>query len=194
MRNRGPGGRAEASENSSKPEQGDVTMAATSRNNEVTMKGNPVTLLGPRLNAGDKAPAWTLQKNDLSDAKAADYAGKTVILSVVPSLDTPVCDLQTKRFNEEAGKLKDVAVLTVSMDLPFAQKRWCGAANATNVITLSDHRDGGFGRAYGVLIDGLRLLSRAVFVVGPDGKVKYVEYVKEITEHPNYEAALRAAK
>ena len=112
----------------------------------------------------------------------------------MPSLDTAVCDLQTKRFNEEAGKLPNVAVRAVSMDLPFAQKRWCGAANATNVLALSDHRTGEFGKAYGVHIDGLRLLSRAVFVIAPDGTLKHVEYVKEITEHPDYDAALKAAR
>jgi len=158
----------------------------------VTMHGNPLTLAGTRLKAGDKAPAWALLKNDLSECKSTEYAGKAYVLSVVPSLDTPVCDLQTKRFAEEAGKRKGLAVLTVSMDLPFAQKRWCGASGAAGALALSDHRTAEFGRAYGVLLDGLRLLTRAVFVVGADGTIRHAEYVKEITTHPDYEAALKA--
>ena len=129
--------------------------------------------------------------------KAVDLAGtgKGVrIFSVVPSLDTPVCDAQTKRFNEEAGKLPDVSIYTVSMDLPFAQKRWCGAYGVDHVKMISDHKDGSFGQSYGTLIKELRILSRAIFVVDKDNTVRYVEYVKEVADHPNYESALKVAK
>ncbi len=161
----------------------------------ITFKGNPLTLIGAELKVGEKAPDFKLLANDLSEVTLASSKGKTRILSVVPSLDTPVCDLQTKRFNEEASKFpSDVIVLTVSMDLPFAQARWCGAAGAKNVKTLSDHREASFGKAYGVLIKELRLLSRAIFIVGANDKIQYVEYVKEITEHPNYEKALGGLK
>ncbi len=160
----------------------------------VTFKGNPLHLVGPELKVGDKAPDFKLLKNDLSEAKLSDYAGKTLLISVVPSLDTPVCDLQTRRFNTEAGKLKDTVVLTVSLDLPFAQARWCGAADAKNLVTLSDHRSAQFGEHYGVLIQELRLLTRAIFVVDTKGVIKYVEVVPEMTNHPNYEAALAVAK
>ena len=161
----------------------------------VTFKGNPITLIGPELKAGDKAPDFKLLANDLSEVTLASSKGKTRLISVVPSLDTPVCDLQTKRFNEEAGKLpKDVVVYTVSVDLPFAQKRWCGASSATNIQTLSDHRETSFGTAYGALIKELRLLARAVFIIGADDKIQYAEYVKEVTQHPNYDAALNALK
>ncbi len=164
----------------------------------ITFKGNPVTLQGEEVKAGQAAPDFKAQKSaDLGDYTLASSAGKTRILVAVPSLDTPVCDMETRRFNEEAGKLGDVEIVTLSMDLPFAQKRWCGAAGVDKVITASDHRDASFGKNYGVLISGGpldRLLARAVFVIGPDNTVKYAEYVKEIAEHPNYEAALAAAK
>ncbi|MGH9487464.1 MAG: thiol peroxidase [Terriglobales bacterium] len=160
-----------------------------------TMRGNPLTLLGPVLKAGDKLPDFTLVDNSLKPVTAADTAGKVRIISVVPSLDTPVCDLQTKRFNEEAGKLGDkLRVLTVSMDLPFAQKRWCGAAGANHVQTLSDYQTGSFGAAMGTLIKELRLESRAVFVVDANGTIRYAEYVPEIGDHPKYDAALNAAR
>ncbi|MSR78007.1 MAG: thiol peroxidase, partial [Candidatus Omnitrophica bacterium] len=137
------------------------------RKSAVTFKGNPITLVGPEVKVGDKAPDFKVLANDLSEVTLANSKGKTRVISVVPSLDTPVCDLQTKRFNEEAGKFpKDVVVYTVSTDLPFAQKRWCGASSATNIQALSDHRETSFGTAYGVLIKELRLLSRAVFIVG----------------------------
>lgn len=166
---------------------------ATERKGAVTFKGNPLTLVGPELKKGDKAPDFKVLANDLSEATLASSKGKTRVLSVVPSLDTPICDLQTKRFNEEAAKMpKNVAVLTLSMDLPFAQKRWCGASNAKNVQTLSDHRDASFGTAYGVLIKELRLLARSIFIVDPDDKLIYVQYVKEVTEHPDYDKALSA--
>ena len=159
-----------------------------------TLKGNPFTLVGPELKTGDKAPAFTAVGNDLRDVKLADTAGKVRLLSVVPSLDTPVCDAQTRRLNEEAAKLGDVAILTISMDLPFAQKRWCGAAGVDKVQTLSDHRDASFSQAYGTLIKELRIDSRAIFVVDGNDTIRYVEYVKEVADHPNYDAALAAAK
>jgi thioredoxin-dependent peroxiredoxin len=159
-----------------------------------TLMGNPMTLVGPELKAGDKAPEFTALDNALKPVKLGDTGHKTRIFSVVPSLDTPVCDAQTKRFNEEAGKLGDVDIYTVSMDLPFAQKRFCNAFTLDKVKMLSDHRDASFGSAYGTLIKELRILSRAIFVVGPDDKLKYVEYVPEVSQHPNYEAALAAAR
>jgi thiol peroxidase len=161
------------------------------RKNAVTFKGGPLTLIGPELKAGDKAPDFKLVDTGLKPVTLADSKGKTRLISVVPSIDTPVCDLQTKRFNQEASKLPaDVAVITVSMDLPFAQGRWCGLAGADKVQMLSDYREHSFGKAYGVLILELQLLSRAVFVIGPDDKVQYAEYVKEVTEHPDYEKVL----
>jgi len=166
-------------------------MSEQERNGAATFKGNPLTLIGPELKRGDRAPSFQLLANDLSPVTLESFKGKTKLISVVPSLDTPVCDAQTKRFNEEASKFpSDVVVLTVSVDLPFAQGRWCGAAHADKVKTLSDHRDAAFGKAYGVLIKELRLLSRSIFVIGADDKIQYVEYVKEITQHPNYEKAL----
>lgn len=161
----------------------------------VTFQGNPLTLVGKEVKVGDKAPAFQVLDNSLSPASLDRYQGKVVIISSVPSLDTPVCDLETRRFNEEAAGLgPDVVVLTVSMDLPFAQARWCGAAGVSHVTTLSDHRDASFGEAYGVLIKELRLLARAVFVLDRKGEVRYVELVKEITHEPDYDAALKAAK
>ncbi|HTL46517.1 MAG TPA: thiol peroxidase [Verrucomicrobiae bacterium] len=165
------------------------------RKGAITFKGNPMTLVGPQLKVGDKAPDFKVVANDLTEATLASTKGKTRLISVVPSLDTPVCDLQTKRFNEEASKLPaNVAVLTISMDLPFAQKRWCGASSATKVQTLSDWRGASFGTAYGALIKELHLLTRAVFIVGADDKIQYVEYVPEVTQHPNYDAALNSLK
>ena len=161
----------------------------------ITMKGNPLTLLGDEIKVGQSAPDCTLIANDLSEIKLSSFKGKKLIISVVPSLDTAVCDTQTKKFNAEAAKLgSDVVILTVSMDLPFAQKRWCGAAGVNQVKTLSDHRDEAFGTAYGMLIKGLRLLARGVFVVDAKGIVQYVELVKEVTTEPNYTAALEAVK
>ena len=161
----------------------------------VTMRGNPLTLVGPELKAGEKAPAFKALDGNLKEVILDASKGKTRIFSVVPSLDTPVCDMQTRRFNEEAGKLGDaVVVYTVSADLPFAQKRWCGAADAKNVQTLSDHRDMSFGDAFGTHVKELRLDARAVFVVDPSDKIVHAEYVKEIAEHPNYDAALAAAR
>ena len=161
----------------------------------VTMKGNPVTLLGKEAQVGQNAPDATLLANDLSEFKLSSLKGKKHILSVVPSLDTGICDLQTKRFNQEAAKLgKDVPVVTISMDLPFAQKRWCGATDSTNIITLSDHRQASFGEAYGVLIKGLRLLTRAIFIVDAAGVIRYKQIVPEITTEPKYDETLEALK
>ena len=163
------------------------------REGAITMKGNPLTLIGPELKAGDLAPDAVLVANDLSEVSLSSFKGKKVILSVVPSLDTPVCDLQTKKFNQEALKLPDVTVLTISKDLPFAQKRWCGAAGASAVKTLSDYR-GNFGETYGVLIKGLGLLARSVFVINESGKVTYIQLVKEVAHEPNYDEVLEALK
>lgn len=160
---------------------------------QVTMRGNPVTLVGQPVQVGQEAPDFTVVDNDLGAVSLKDTAGVRLIASV-PSLDTGVCDAETRRFNEEAASLGAAKVYVVSMDLPFAQKRWCGAAEVDAVQTLSDHRDASFGQNYGVLIEGLRLLARAVFVVDSNNKVTYVEYVPEVTDHPNYEAALAAVK
>lgn len=160
----------------------------------ITFKGNPVTLLGNEVKVGDKAPDFKVLANDLSEVTLADSKGQVRLISVVPSIDTGVCDAQTRRFNEEAAKLGNVKILTVSVDLPFAQKRWCAAAGIENVQTVSDHRDLSFGEAYGVAIKELRLLARAVFVLDSNDNVTYVEYVSEATNHPNYEAAIEAAK
>ncbi|HEY1239389.1 MAG TPA: thiol peroxidase [Bryobacteraceae bacterium] len=158
------------------------------------MRGNPLTLIGPELKAGDTAPDFNLVDNSLKPVTLKDTGGHVRIISVVPSLDTPVCDAQTKRFNEEASKLPDVDIFTVSMDLPFAQKRWCGAFGVDKVKMLSDHRDGSFGTAYGTLIKDLRIESRAIFVLDQNNKIRHVEYVKEVADFPNYETALNAAK
>ena len=147
------------------------------------------------MKVGDKAPDFTVLANDLTPVTLKDSEGKIRLFASVPSLDTGVCDAETRRFNEEAAKLgEDVVVYTVSVDLPFAQKRWCGAAGIDRVVTVSDHRDLSFGEAYGVAIEELRLLARAVFVVDREGTVRYVEYVSEATNHPNYEAAIDAVK
>ncbi|MBZ5753196.1 thiol peroxidase [Metabacillus rhizolycopersici] len=159
----------------------------------VTFLGNPVTLIGSQVKAGDKAPNYTVLANDLSEVTLDSSKGHVRLISVVPSIDTGVCDAQTRRFNEEATKLDNVKVLTVSVDLPFAQTRWCGSNGIENVQTLSDHRDLSFGEAFGVAIKELRLLARSVFVVDSNDVVTYAEYVNEVTEHPNYEAAIEAA-
>ena len=160
-----------------------------------TVRGNPLTLVGKELRVGEPAPDFEVLDNDLKPVKFSSYRGKVVIICSVPSLDTPVCDIETRRFNQEAPNLgPDVVILTVSMDLPFAQKRWCGAAGVENVTTLSDHREAAFGQAYGVLLKELRLLARSIFVVDRDGVVRYVQLVKELGEEPDYEAALDALK
>jgi thiol peroxidase len=163
--------------------------------NTVTMKGNPVTLIGTDVQIGESAPDCTLAANDLSDFRLSSLKGKKIILSVVPSLDTAICDLQTKRFNQEAANLgDDVAIVTISMDLPFAQKRWCGATGSDQIQTLSDYKNAAFGQAYGVLVKGLRLLTRAIFVVDAEGVLRYKQIVSEITTEPNYDEVLQAVK
>jgi thiol peroxidase len=152
-------------------------------------------LTGNAFTMGQPAPGATLLDNDLQPVHLADYKGKVVIISSVPSLDTPVCDMQTRRFNNEAVNLgEDVVILTVSMDLPFAQKRWCGAAGVERVTTLSDHRDAAFGDAYGLLIKELRLLARSVLVIDREGVLRYCQLVKEVSEEPDYDAVLEAVK
>ena len=159
-----------------------------------TMRGNPLTLIGPELKAGDSAPDFKLVDNSLKNVSLADTGHNVRIISVVPSLDTPVCDAQTKRFNEEAAKLPGVDILTVSMDLPFAQKRWCGAFGVDKVKMLSDHRDASFGTNYGTLIKDLRIESRAIFVLDQKNTIRHAEYVKEVADFPNYQEALTAAR
>lgn len=167
----------------------------TERKDAVKMKGNPMTLLGPELNIGDDAPNVTLVDNDLNPFQLAGLKGKTVILTTVPSLDTPVCDTEIRKFNEKAGELgEDVEIVTVSMDLPFAQKRWCGAAGIDRVKTLSDFRDGMFGKEYGTLLKDLNLHARTVFVVDKNGDIQYKQVVPEVTEEPNYDEVLSAVK
>jgi len=159
-----------------------------------TMRGNPLTLLGPELKPGDKAPEFSVVDSNLKPVTLKDTGSQVRIISVVPSLDTPVCDAQTKRFNEEAARLPGVDILTVSMDLPFAQKRWCGAFGVDKIKMLSDHREGSFGANYGTLIKDMRIESRAIFVVDQNNTIRHAEYVKEVADFPNYEAALSAAK
>ena len=165
------------------------------RTGVVTFAGNPIALLGKEVKVGDKAPAFTLLDNGLGEKTLADYAGKVKVISVVPSLDTGVCDAQTRWFNQNVSKLgENVVVLTVSVDLPFAQKRWCGAAGIDQVETLSDHRDLSFGENYGFILEGLRLLSRGIVVIDKDDVVRYVEYVPEVTSAVNFDAAETATK
>ncbi|MBI4639897.1 MAG: thiol peroxidase [Candidatus Tectomicrobia bacterium] len=165
------------------------------RTGVVTMGGNPRTLVGPEVKAGDKAPNFTVLANNFSPVTLESSQGKIRLISVVPSLDTGVCSAQTKRFNDEAGKLpENVEVLTVSADLPFAQRRFCGAENIDKIKVLSDHKEMSFGEAYGVMIKEMRILTRAVFVVDQNDTVRYAEYVPEVTTHPNYDAVLDAVK
>ena len=165
------------------------------RTNVVTLKGNPLILMGDEVKAGQKAPDFKALTHDLAEKTLGDFKGKIKLIASVPSLDTPVCDLQIKRFNDEASSIsKDVVIIFISMDLPFAQKRFCQEFNINKIKTLSDHRDADFGVKYGVLIKELRLLARAIFLIDKDDTVRYVEYVKEIGVPPNYEAALQAIK
>lgn len=165
------------------------------RTGVATFKGNPITLIGPELKVGDQAPAFNLSKNLLEQATLSDYAGKVKLISVVPSLDTGVCDAQTRRFNEAASELgDDVIVLTISVDLPFAQARWCGAAGVDRVVTLSDYRDNSFGKAYGVLIKEFVIDMRSIFVIDQNDVIQYVEYLPEMAEHPDYDKAVEAVK
>lgn len=165
------------------------------RTGVTSFKGNPVTLLGPELKTGDQAPNFQVVDTDLNPVSLADFKGKTKIICAAPSLDTPVCDTEIRRFNQEAAQLPDnVVVLVISLDLPFAQKRWCGGAGIDRVKTLSDYQARSFGLAYGVLIKELKLLSRSVFVVDADDTIRYLQHVPEITEEPDYAAVLEAAK
>jgi thioredoxin-dependent peroxiredoxin len=164
------------------------------RTEATILMGKAMTLVGPELKVGDAAPDFTVTDSSLKPVKLADTGNSVRIFSVIPSLDTPVCDAQTKRFNEEVVKLPGVEVFTISADLPFAQKRWCGAFAVDNVKMLSDYKDASFGANYGTLIKDLRILSRAIFVVDKDNKIRHAEYVKQVADHPNYEAALEAAK
>ncbi len=167
---------------------------AHERPDAVTLKGNPFTLIGSELKAGDTAPDFELVGGDLAPVTLQDTAGKVRIFSVVPSLDTPVCDAMTRRFNQEAAALPEVRIYTISMDLPFAQSRWCAAAGVDNVVMLSDHRNASFGESYGTLVKELRLEARAIFVVDESGVIRHVEYVGEIADQPDYSAALSAVK
>ena len=161
----------------------------------ITFKGNPLTLVGNQVEVGKAAPDFNVIDNNLTPVKFSSYLGKVCIISSVVSLDTPVCDTQTRKFNEEASRLgPDVVILTLSMDLPFAQKRWCGAAGVDRLQTLSDHRDASFGTSYGVLIKELRLLARAIFLVDRKGVLRYKELVKEVTSEPDYKAVLTELK
>lgn len=165
------------------------------RSGIITFKGNPFTLVGPELKVGDKAPDFEVVDNGLAPTNLATYAGKIKIISSVPSLDTPVCDTETRRFNQEAAALPgNVVVLTVSADLPFAQKRWCGAAGIDRVVTLSDYRARSFAKNYGVLIQELLLLTRAIFIVDAENVIRYIQIVPEVTAEPDYAAVIAAAK
>ncbi len=165
------------------------------RSGIITFKGNPFTLVGPELKVGDKAPDFEVVDNGLAPTNLATYAGKIKIISSVPSLDTPVCDTETRRFNQEAAALPgNVVVLTVSADLPFAQKRWCGAAGIDRVVTLSDYRARSFAKNYGVLIQELLLLTRAIFIIDADDVIRYIQIVPEVTAEPDYAAVIAAAK
>ena len=158
------------------------------------MKGAPLTLVGPELKVGDAAPDFSLMDRGLKAVTLKDTGNRVRIISVIPSLDTPVCDAQTKRFNEAAANLPGVDILSVSMDLPFAQKRWCTAFAVDNLKMLSDHKDASFGTNYGTLIKELRIESRAIFVLDADNRIRHAEYVKEVADYPNYESALAAAR
>jgi thioredoxin-dependent peroxiredoxin len=161
----------------------------------ITMKGNPLTLMGKGIKVGDPAPDFTVINNDMAPVTLSSYRGRICVISSVPSLDTPVCDLETRRFNQEAEDLgAAVVILTISMDLPFAQKRWCGAAGVERVITLSDHREASFGMGYGMLIKELRLLARGVFIVDKTGIVRYMQLVGEVSHEPDYSEILDAVK
>ncbi|HEY3307846.1 MAG TPA: thiol peroxidase [Desulfuromonadaceae bacterium] len=161
----------------------------------ITFKGNPMTLLGPQLKIGDRAPDFNVVDNSLAPVNLASSAGKIRIISSVPSLDTPVCDTETRRFNLEAAALPDkVVVLTISLDLPFAQKRWCGAAGIDRVTTLSDYRERSFGNAYGVVVKELVLLTRAIFIIDATDTIRYIQIVPEVTSEPDYAAVLEAVR
>ena len=165
------------------------------RKGVITSRGNPLTLLGPEIKVGDKAPDFRVVDTAMAPVTLADFKGKVKIISAVASLDTSVCDTETRRFNQEAANLPgNVVVLTISLDLPFAQKRWCGAAGIDKVKVLSDYQDRSFASAYGVLIKESKLLARSVFVVDGSDTVRYVQQVKDTSQEPDYAAALAAAK
>lgn len=165
------------------------------RKGVIVFKGTPLTLIGPEIKIGDKAPDFSILSNELKEHNLKDFSGKTKVISVTPSLDTPVCDLQATRFDKEATSLPDdVVVLNISCDLPFAMARFCSAKNIGKVRTFSDHRDVSFGTAYGVLIKELRLLARAIFIVDKDDVIRYIEIVPEVTNEPDYAKALSALK
>lgn len=173
---------------------GTTTVSLPERKGVITFKGGPLTLVGPEIKVGDKAPDFKATAQDLSEVTLASSKGKTRLFVAVPSLDTPVCDVEARRFNKEAASLPGVEVITISADLPFAQKRWCGAAGIDKIQVISDHASMSFGEAYGALVKELRLLARAIFVVDAQDVVRYVEFVSEMTSEPNYEAALEAAR
>lgn len=161
----------------------------------VTVKGGPLTLMGPELRKGEKAPDFTVLDGDLKAVRLRDFPGKVRVISVTPSLDTPVCDLQLRRFNQEAAGLSEsVVVLNISMDLPFAITRFCTAAGIDKVKALSDHREASFGNAYGVLIKELRLLARSIFIVDKNDVIQYIQIVPELTDQPDYDRALEAVR
>ncbi len=165
------------------------------RTNQITIKGNPLTLVGDELKVGDPAPDAVVLDNDLNPVNLSSFRGRVVVLVTVPSLDTPVCDIEARRFNDEAGKMgDDVEIITISMDLPFAQKRYCAAEGIENVKVVSDHRDAEVGMKYGVLLKELRLLARAIFVIDKEGIIKYIQIVNEVTDEPDYEGVLDAVK
>ena len=165
------------------------------RRGAVALKGSPVTLVGAEVRTGQRANDFNVVDNELKEKTLADFKGKIKLIASVPSLDTPVCDSEIKRFNDEASKLsEDLVIIFISMDLPFAQKRFCGEFEINKIKTLSDHKTASFGINYGVLIKELRLLARAIFLIDKDDNVAYVEYVKEVAMPPNYDAALTAVK
>ncbi|MGC9326062.1 MAG: thiol peroxidase [Candidatus Hinthialibacter sp.] len=163
------------------------------RTGVITFKGNPMTLIGPELKAGDPTPDFTVVNNELQPVKLSDLKGQVVVLSAVPSLDTPVCEMQTKNFNEKAASL-NAKVLTISLDLPFAQKRFCSSFNIENVTVLSDYKDRSFAQTYGLLIQELALIARSVFVIDKQGIIAYKEIVNEVTDQPDYGKVIEAAK
>lgn len=163
------------------------------RSDLIKMKGNPLTLVGDEVKVGDTAPDFTVFNENLEPVKLSSFSGKTVVIISVPSIDTPVCDMEARRFNREAGNLADnIVILTISMDLPFAQKRWCASAGIENIQLLSDYRNASFGNSFGVLIKELGLLARTIFIIDGEGKVRYVQYVKETTDEPDYDEVLTA--
>lgn len=164
------------------------------RANAVTLRGSAFTLIGPELKEGEQAPDFTLLGNNMKDFSRENLEGSVRVLSVVPSLDTPVCDAMTRRFNQQVSGIDGAHLYTISMDLPFAQKRWCETQGIDNVTMLSDHRDGSFGEAYGTLIKEMRLESRAVFVLDGENRIQHVEYVTEVADQPDYDKAMDAVR